>query len=480
MKLFNQKLELEAIRAICLNRKDTTLLSSLTPDYFYTTPGKQAFERIKFIARERASVAEWRELLTDPALSEETREILNNMDESTPNVESPSNLLKNLSNYKKSRTLLKISENIQNELSKNELDIEGLFTSTMEDLAEVRTGKDISGCFTRIGENSNTTDLLKIIFNGEIKRFLPSGFKQWDNENGGIPRGKLGIIAATSGAGKSLCANQLCINMSKQDVRICLVPLEMNAVDMLQRFVANITDLDMSELNKLDDSAESKQKSMTAFDKFKKFEQQLNETGTSIDLFNPPEDITMEDLLMILKPFEYDIVIIDYIGLLKGFDNDDQWRKMGAAARYAKIWAETTGTTVLCLAQLNDDMVIRYSKAMKEHADLMWTWNVGKLNDLDGSKTIIKVEPQKGRNQAQKNFYLRVDYSKMSMEDASEEEIQNYEAKHGNDGELDNKKRFKSGKMERPSDAKKGSWTQADSVDVKKSSAFNQDLYSDL
>ena len=73
-------------------------------------------------------------------------------------------------------------------------------------------------------------------------------------------------------------------------------------------------------------------------------------------------------------------------------------------------------------------MLIRYSRAMKEHADLMWSWNSGKLSETDGH-TIIKVEPQKGRNQAQQSFYLKVDYTKMSMVDASEEEKQYYEAK---------------------------------------------------
>lgn len=427
MKLFNQILELETIKSICTNKKDaTTLLGSLDSSYFFTEIGKQAFERISFIAKEKATIVSWSSLMTDPTLPETTREALVNFNAENPEIDSNyKELVKNLTEYKKARTLLKISEKIQDSLLKENIDINQLFTNMAEKLAEVKSGKDLTDCFTRIGDNSNTKERLDFLLKGEIRRFLPTGFEQWDKENGGVPIGKLGIIAATSGGGKSLCAEQLCINMGTRGVRTCLVPLEMNATDMLQRFLANKTSLNMSEINKL--SPEQKEKAEAARKEFEKFEKILEESATSIDLFNPPEDITMEDLLMILKPFDYDVILIDYIGLLKGFDDDNQWRKMGAAARYAKIWAETNNTTVLCLAQLSEDMVIRYSRAMKEHADFMWTWSVSKLNELEDGKAIIKVEPQKGRNQAQQNFYLKVDYKKMSMIDATPEEIEKHE-----------------------------------------------------
>lgn len=429
MKLFNQILELETIKAICTNKKEsTTLLGSLDSSYFFTEIGKQAFERVSFVAKERATILDWSSLITDPTLPESTREVLvNHISDSSTNETDFKDLHKNLTSYKKARTLLKISEDIQENLLKENIDINKLFTNMAEKLAEVKSGKDLTSCFTRIGDNSNTKEKLDFLLRGEVRRFLPTGYKQWDEENGGIPIGKLGIIAATSGGGKSLCAEQLCINMGLQGVKVCLVPLEMNATDMLQRFLANRTSLNMSEINKL--SPDNKEKAEKARAEFTRFEKILEEAAISIDLFNPPEDITMEDLLMVLKPFDYDVIIIDYIGLLKGFDDDNQWRKMGAAARYAKIWGETNSTTVLCLAQLSEDMIIRYSRAMKEHADFMWTWSVSKLNEIEDFKTIIKVEPQKGRNQAQKNFYLKVDYKKMSMVDATPEEIKSYEDK---------------------------------------------------
>ena len=303
MKLFDQLLEIQVIKKVCSSQKNTILLGSLDKDFFYTDPAKQAFERIKFIAKEKAEVMSWEALTTDPTLPESTRQILLNTElEQSITETSNKALLQNLINYKKARTLLKVSEQIQQQLVREDVKVTELFNQTAEKLTELKSGRDISTCFTRIGDNSNTRDALKLLLKGGIQRFFPTGFQQWDKENGGIPKGKLGIIAATSGAGKSLCAEQLCINMALNGVRVCLVPLEMNAVDMLQRFIANRTSIDMSQLNEL--TPEDKPLAKKTYEQFKDFEKLLAQSATSIDLFNPPEDIEMEDLLMLLKPFE--------------------------------------------------------------------------------------------------------------------------------------------------------------------------------
>ena len=441
MKLYNQLLELEALRAICDGEtaNSSIVLGSIDKNYFYTECARQAFERIQFLAKEKTEIPSWSELITDPTLSENHREILINYEPAEHKETGEkyiSGIVKNLNNYRKAREMHTISERIVSELTKDSIDVDKVYQEIYESLLVAKSGKDITQCFTRIGYNSNADNIVKEILIGKALRYIPTGFKGWDEKNSGLPRGKLGIIAATSGGGKSLCASQLALNMALIDVRTCIVPLEMSKEDMLHRFLANKTQLGMSDITKA--SELSKEDRKKAYKIFKDFENKIAESGASIDMFHPNEDIEMEDLLFILKPYEYDVVIIDYIGLLKGVDGDNQWQKMGSAARFAKRWAETTGTTVLVLAQLSEDMLIRYSRAMKEHADLMWSWNSGKLNETDG-KTIIRVEPQKGRNQAQSNFYLKVDYTKMSMVDATQEEIDAYEAKKTSHSKQDGK-----------------------------------------
>ena len=436
MKLFDQKLEFDVIKRICSgNQEDQSLLlGTIDRSYFYSNIALEAFDRIKLLAKEKTEIPSWNALTSDIAISEESREVLRSYDlanteesfDTKSEIDHDTNfLIKNLREYRKARIIHGLSEKIQSELLQDSLDINKLYDVIVEKITEAKSGKSFEECFTRIGDNSNVLGKLKKLLDSSTVRYIPTGFKGWDTENSGIPIGKLGILAATSGGGKSLCANQLAINMAMNNVKTCIVPLEMSAQDMLHRFMANLTFLDMSRITKSHQM--DKTEKVEAIKMFRAFEKKIAATGASIDLFNPSEDITMEDLLFLLRPFGYNVIIIDYIGLLKGFEREDGWRKMMDAVRFAKRWAETTGTAVIILAQLSEDMIIRYSKGMKEHADWMWTWNAGKLNETDG-QTILKIEPQKGRNQAQTTFYLNVNYKKMSMVDATEEEIKWYES----------------------------------------------------
>jgi replicative DNA helicase len=329
---------------------------------------------------------------------------------------------------------------------KDKVDVENLYSQIITDIVSAKSGKDYSECFTKIGKSSNCNDKLKKLLIGDTLRFIPTGFGGWDSKNQGLPLGKMALVASTSGGGKSLMGIQLATNMALDGYRICIVPLEMSSEDMLHRMLANRTDMDMSEVAKGKKTEGNKR--LKAYADFRAYEQMLANKNASIDLFEPPEDITMEDLLFVLQPYKYDVIIIDYIGLLKGFDGDNQWRKMGEAARFAKRWASTNNSTVMLMAQLNDDMIVRYSRAMKEHADLMWTWNSGKVSALENGEAIIKIEPQKGRNQEQSVFYLHSSFKKMRMTDASQEEIETYESKmKDNKPENNNKNRGKKFKI---------------------------------
>lgn len=435
MKLFDQNLELSVIKKICtLDVRDASaILGTIDQSFFYTDMAITAYARIKNLARERTEIPSWDELVTDPTISEEYREIFKNFTDDTERVGSKAlpNIIKgqisNLLSFKKARAIHRLSEKIQEEIVKDSIDIDALYQEVAVKLTEGKTGEDLTNCFTKIGSDSNCLQKLKDIMSGKSIRYIPTGFRGWDNINQGFPAGKLCILAATSGGGKSLCANQLALNMALNNVRTCIVPLEMSAEDMLHRFLANKTDLSMTDITNA--SQLNIEVKRDALRKFREFEKRIAESGTSIDLFHPPEDVDMETLLQMLRPYEYNVVIIDYIGLLAGFDGDNQWRKMGDAVRYAKRWAESTGTTVIILAQLSDDMIIRYSRAMKEHADLMWTWNSGKLSEMKEGEAILKIEPQKGRNQAQIPFYVKVNYKKMQMVDATQQEIDMFESK---------------------------------------------------
>ena len=127
--------------------------------------------------------------------------------------------------------------------------------------------------------------------------------------------------------------------------------------------------------------------------------------------------------------YPVDVVFIDYVGLLKGMDGEDQWRQLGRSAREAKLWAEKHQKIVVLLAQLSDDGVIRYSRAIREHSDNAWFWT---CSEEDRKEGLITVKQAKARNQRAFDMVLEADFAHMSItdshrvpEDESEEEDTN-------------------------------------------------------
>jgi hypothetical protein len=131
-------------------------------------------------------------------------------------------------------------------------------------------------------------------------------------------------------------------------------------------------------------------------------------------IWSPEEDYGIEEMLFMLKPYKYRVVIIDYISLLKGADGDDQVKALGRIARFAKVYAKNTNTVVVLLAQLSDEGQVRYARAIKEHANNLWSWH---MNEEESETSILDIRQQKARNQLRFNFQLSSHNSSMRITD---------------------------------------------------------------
>jgi hypothetical protein len=116
-------------------------------------------------------------------------------------------------------------------------------------------------------------------------------------------------------------------------------------------------------------------------------------------------------------PAGYVGVKVYLLGGSKGVDGDQSWQALGNAARYAKVWAKNNNKIVIVLAQLSDEGAIRYSKAIKDHANNMFAWTYTDQNKKSG---IIDIIQQKARNQEAFDFQLQVDFSTMRMFDVEQ------------------------------------------------------------
>jgi len=223
-------------------------------------------------------------------------------------------------------------------------------------------------------------------------------------------RGSLVTIGATSGSGKSLVANAMGMFQASLGYKVVIVPLEMSKKEQSARMLASISGIDVTRI--LHQKISEAEKSLI-YKKYRRWVLRVKEKGGRYTTFKPQEDMTMEEVLASVNAYDCDVVIVDYISLLKGVDGDDQWRALGAAARYAKINAENTGRVNVILCQVSEELKIRYARALSEHSTNSFIWHAPKA-EREREIGVITMEQPKSRNS--RSFPLKVGFKWHTMQ----------------------------------------------------------------
>lgn len=253
-----------------------------------------------------------------------------------------------------------------------------------------------------------------------------------------VPGPRCYLLANGLKSHNSILCNQLNLNQSSMGYKTNLTPLEMTTPEMLSRSMASVTGFNSIDifLKRLADGERD-----AIYRKMRRFDKKVASANGQYTIFKPKEDMSIEELLAAVHSLNGDITYIDYIGLLKGADGDDQWRKLGQIARYGKIYAEIHNKVVVLLAQVSDDGKLRYSQAIKEHSSLAWTFVATKETKEKG---YMNIELLKSRNQNPQPFTLKCDYSKMHVSDLDPSELKEIEkAANSKDTDRRSKGKFK-------------------------------------
>lgn len=421
MKLVNSQLELKAIKTLCSGKEKISgdLLAGLTVESFYYEPTKESFRQILKAVQSNGSIPDWDAVCSDPAISSKNRRILKAYDGSPiRNTEKAASVKKGLERFRQLRGLAAMGEKIYEIPESEKVDVDELLEELSDDLLKVRSRIDAKSQMFHTGKGNNSTQVIKELLYGKRKKVVPTGFKAFDDKNGGFLEGSLVVIAANSGGGKSALANQLGINFTTMALEdTCILPFEMTTPQMWARTSGVLTGLDVNSIQqqRLTDSEKHLIKK-----KYKQFAKTLKKNNTRHTIFSPEEDMTIEEVLFMLKPYNYKVIIVDYIGLLKGADGDDQVKELGRIARFAKVYAKNTGSIVILLAQLSDEGQVKYARAIKEHANNLWTWH---MNDDEAEVSILDIKQQKARNQLRFNFQLQSHNSSMRITDVDEDHM---------------------------------------------------------
>ena len=407
-KLISVLAEGLAIRGLLVKDKAIRghLFSSLSVQHFRTEQAREAFTYILNAYTKSGLVPTYRLMLEASRLTQDTKDFLKDCTRIPASLDQAKQIVTTLNDYRKAYLFYSLSKDILTEVEQKKMDLDKLTELAINKLTEIQTGRDIGDTTFHFGLDGNADEIVhNILYVENNDQFIPTGYKPWDDINGGWIRGQLVMLAGSTGAGKSHNAVQIGVNMARAGYKVTLVPLEMSGDAITCRVLANIAGIDSLKI--LLQKLATDEKALIE-DKFKKFNARCARKGGRLTIHKPGSDMALGPLFASMHSFNSDVYLIDYVGLLGGADGDDQWRKLGAIAREAAVYADIHKKVVGLFAQVSDEGKLKYSQTMREHAATMWSFVANKESREQG---FLKYNVDKARLQDSRSFVMGIDYS---------------------------------------------------------------------
>jgi replicative DNA helicase len=414
-----------------------TLLKELQPKLFGTAATQELFESIKEIYKDTGDVPTFRILKRDTGLSDEAKALIRGPADSATDVLASAEVAPALSRLRQQlycRIVADTAEAATGLVSGKKapkLDtVLELFSSSLSQMSNL-SGNDDDFVHGGVGNESGMADLaLKQLKNRAPNEYIKTGWETYDALNFGFRRGSLVIMAANYGGGKSSAALTLKRNMHYGKHAVLTGSLEVGKDELMDRLLACICPIPSPSerergitgvtYDKIVSGSLSKKERLMALRMFDKFDADVEARYT---FYTPTRELTIDDFFMSLPAHKYDVVIIDYIGLLKKLVNKNmlEHQAFGEIARVSKLYAERTGCVVIMLAQLDaESRKVKYSQGIGQNADVLLKW----VCDQD-SKDIgcVEVEIEKCRGGKTGSFFLSTDFAYMQMNDVTQTEM---------------------------------------------------------
>lgn len=393
-------------------QKRSLWLGQLNADMFHTPVCKQAFERIAAVAKKRFKIITFKALLEDARFDEDMRDVLNRTKEKPCAKKSQwEDTLHTLEEFRKIRTVQDGVFAALEQFDGNKVDIDEVIEELTLSITRANSSKQDDVFLLNFGKNGNNDDIIDAICRNETAPRITTGYTEYDKKNGGFPDNGVIILAGTTSGGKSTIAMNICRHMYfENNLSTLRVTLEMQELQETQRLMSHLTGIPLKRFSQAKLTEEDKRKVRRAK---KRMDDHGKKHGITYTTHSPRGPMTMDDCLRIAKPFGYKVIVIDYVGLLDDESGDDQWKSLMDAARVAKNFTRETGTLVILLAQLDDEKEkLRYSKGMKEHADVLWQWNYTRPEHRE--MRMIPVDVSKDRDGELMRFELAERFDIMS------------------------------------------------------------------
>lgn len=224
---------------------------------------------------------------------------------------------------------------------------------------------------------------------------LHIGFDKLDELLGGLEGGDMIVIGARPAVGKSALVTQITSNLAKQGKRIGFYNLEMQNKQVYERFVVSESGIGLTRLRR-------------AIRFLGDEEQRFNDANKTLEraeniVITSAGSRTVGEIKAESKHMDYDIIIIDYLQLLK---SDTTYRgnraaEVGEISRAIKSLAMELNIPIIALSQLNRASEGRETKEptmaeLREAGNIeqdasviMLMWN---LDENDRTKKGLKID----------------------------------------------------------------------------------------
>lgn len=181
---------------------------------------------------------------------------------------------------------------------------------------------------------------------------LLTGFDPLDDATRGLKGGEMLVVAGRAGSGKSISALQMAVNIYKQGKDILLISLEMPAEQYEDRFFSCHSDLPLHEMQK----GQLTEEQEAAYNAQWK---QIEQNPTFFEIVDTVSCNAMRveaELSLAMERYEPDILVIDYLGIMKANekqpkDNEEQ----AAVVEEVRALARVYDKPIITAVQLNRD-----------------------------------------------------------------------------------------------------------------------------
>ena len=388
------------------------LAAFLRPEHFSDARTEETYTRIMAMVKSRNEMPTYDTMQHDTLLSKESRELLDSKAYPAVKTEGDAEQLHHaLETMRKCRVIMEGLSETYEFMSDDNVDPEDAFAIMEQMLLKART--DQSDETLEIGADGNFLEATAALLSRKKPDTIPTGFHEFDASAGGLPRGGLTTLAASSGGGKSTMAVQIAINAVRAGHNAAIVTLEMAKEQTTGRLDSNLSGVDYTSINRATLNEMQKTRISKAAAAWQK---ECEDNNKRLTIFHRSR-ATLSEIALEMRSLNYDLVIIDYINLLTEEEgtnkNSNDAKLLGDIAKEAKLQASATKTAWVMLAQLNEQGDVKYSKAIKEHSDYMLTWVYG---DAEKESHLVEIFIAKARHSESFKFPLRESFKTQRFE----------------------------------------------------------------